>query len=135
MSGLDRSRARPGWAYDRDYVTSHALEQLPRVCGQLGTGEAVAVLERPRWWATLRLREDARSLHGLRTTGSVVALRLTENSYDLLFIDRAVGEWDCPNLSKRGDDLVSLAAWRLDLPDAKAAWRLARICGLQRPLP
>jgi len=130
-----RRRTLPAWAYDRDYVTSHALEQLPRVTAQLGIGLAVAMIPRPRWWPFAAAPEHVRQLHGTSTPGSVAVLRVEPESYDLLFIDRATGEWDCPNLARRGDDLVSLAAWRLGVSDAKAAWRLARICGLRRPVP
>lgn len=130
-----RRRLLPAWAYDRDYVTGHALEQLPRVCAQLGTGEPVGVIPRPTWWFRPNLPESVRKLHGLTTEGRVALFRHAPGSYDLLFIDLAVGDWDCPNLKRRGPDLVDLTAWLLRLNDAKAAWRLARICGLQRPMP
>lgn len=125
----------PAWHADRDYVTSVALEQLPRVCGQLGTGEAVAFLSRPRWWYQHGLTASELARHGFGGSpeGVVIALRNEPGSYDLIFIDRATGEWSVPNLAQSGFDLVSLAAWKWTLSDTKAAWRLARICGLRRP--
>lgn len=126
----------PAWHVDRDYVTSVALDQLPRVCGLLGTGETIALLERPDWWLSAGLTAKERTLHGLGVSpaGVVAKLRSEPGAYDFLFIDRATGEWTVPNLTQSGYDLVSLAAWRWNLSETKAGWRLARSCGLRRPV-
>jgi hypothetical protein len=132
-----RRKAVPPWYVDRGYVNGYALEYLPRVTAALDLGEAVAALPRPRWWFSLTLPDHLAGLHGTRLEGArpTLALRLTADSDDLLFIDRATGEWDVPNLCRGGEDLVELVAWRLDLSPTKAGWRIAKICGLRRPLP
>ena len=133
-----KREAAPPWAFDADWLTSHALEALPTVLKALGCGKPVAKLPRPRWWFGPDLPAGAAALHGLGPMPDlkpVVALPLESGAADLLFVDRSLGGWDCPNLSRRGDDLVRLAAWRWGLSDTKAAWRLARILGLGRPTP
>ena len=126
---------RPAWYVDRDYVTGRALEHLAMVCGKLGIGETQGFIARPRWWANTGLPDVVLVRHGLLRSEAavVVVLRLEPGSYDLIFIDRAVGSWAVPNLDKRGDDLVSLAAWRWGLNETNAGWRLARLCGLSKP--
>jgi hypothetical protein len=132
-----RRKAVPPWFADRAYVTGYALEYLPRVTAALGFGQAMAALPRPRWWFSLSLPDAVVAFHGTRSEDCrpVLAVRLTEDSDDLLFIDRATGEWDVPNLCCGGEDMVALAAWRWDLSPTKAAWRLAKTCGLRRPMP
>ena len=132
-----RRSGLPTWHADRDYVTGHALDRLPRICAHLGCGDAVAVLPRPQWWSSLTPPDEVAVLHGTRGPGiePVIAVRLERGGHDLLFVDRATGEWECPSLCRRGADLVALAAWRWGLSDTKAAWRLARLCGLWRPAP
>ena len=139
--GWRRARrvASPPWAFDADWLTSHALEALPLVMQRLGCGKPVAMLPRPRWWFGPDLPDQAAALHRLGPMPElkpVVALRLTpDTKRHLLFIDQSLGGWDCPNLCRRGDDLVSLAAWRWERTQASAAWLLARTLGLGRPMP
>lgn len=121
------AREAPPWAYDPEHVTSFALELLPRVCAEIGTGEAVTTLPRPAWWRW--------PCHDNTAERPIMALAAKPGSYALLFIDRATGAWDCPPAARFGEELVSLAAWRWRTTPAKAAWRLAKICGLKRPLP
>lgn len=137
-----RRKHLPPWSYDRDWLTCVALESLPRVCAQLGTGPAVAFIDRPAWWRWGACGDGTvtaaqRILHGLGPAPAavVVAVPLVPGSASLLLIDRSTAEWDCPDAGRFGRDLVELAAWRWNLPAAKAAWRLARVCGLQRPAP
>jgi len=117
------ARDAPVWAYDPDHINGYALDILPRVCAEIGTGEALTSIARPAWW-----------FWGGQGSGNVIVLRAKLGSRAVLCIDRATGEWDCPAASRRGETLVHLAAWRWRTTDAKAAWRLARICGLKRPL-
>jgi hypothetical protein len=126
-------------------VTSHALELLPRVLAELGCGKLVTMLPRPRWWFAYRVPEEVAARHGTRLQSlqesipAILMVRLTATApgeprdTDILYIDQATGEWDCPDLCRCGDDLVALAAWRWGLSPTKAAWRLAKICGLPRP--
>ena len=127
----------PGWAFDPSYLTGLALAVLPRFCAAIETGEAIAMLPRPAWWRR-RIEDHARVLHGMDACDgmrTIVALRLEPKSYDLLFISMSVGNWTVPTLMRSGGDLVALAAWRWNIGDAKAAWRVARLAGVSRPLP
>lgn len=131
-----RRMTLPPWHADRDYVTTHALHQLPHVTRQLGTGDALSMIQRPTWWwSGSALPQSVLERHGLVPIEDehLLVLALEPGSYDLLFIDRATGEWEVPSLERRGRDLVSLAAWRWGLNETKAAWRLARACGLRKP--
>jgi hypothetical protein len=133
-----RRERLPGWAFDADWLTSHALEALPRVLKALGCGKPVAYLPRPEWWFAPDLPAEAVARHGLNPLPDlepVIELPLEPGSDTRLFVDMNLGGWDCPNLCRRGDDLVSLAAWRWGLTPAKAAWELARTLGLGRPTP
>ncbi len=133
-----RRERLPGWAFDADWLTSHGLARLPTVLKALGCGKPVAMLPRPLWWFGPDLPAGAAALHGLGPLPNlkpVVALPLEPGAADLLFVDWSLGGWDCPNLCRGDDDLVSLAAWRWGRTRASAAWHLARILGLGRPMP
>jgi hypothetical protein len=111
---------------------------LPRVTEHLGLGDALCEMPRPRWWHGATLHAEAVALHGLKPLRAllpVLVLPLEPGSADLLFLDQSLGGWDCPNLCRGDDDLVSLAAWRWGRTRASAAWHLARILGLGRPMP
>jgi hypothetical protein len=134
-----RRAAGPPWFYDADWLTSHALEEraLPVVAERLGLGDFVCELPRPRWWFGPALHAEAAALHlaPLPDLLPVLAVRLAPDAYDLLFLDQSLGGWEVPNLSRRGGNLVELAAWRWGMTLTKAAWRLARILGLGEPRP
>ncbi len=115
-------RMLPAWAYHRDWLNAYALDRLPAVCAAVGTGQAVCQSDHPVWWPASE-------------PGHVLLLRATPAAVHGLMIDRASGFWMEPKLDLRGPDLVSLVEKRLGLSPAKAAWRLARICGLRRPMP
>lgn len=130
------AREAPAWAYDPEYVSARALDILPRVCAEIGTGEAICALPRPAWWST-PLDTAARARHGSAAFDDdmhFMVFRAKPGSYAVLVIHRATGEWECPAATRRGDNLVDLAAWRWRLTPAKAAWRLSKLCGLRRPL-
>lgn len=112
----------PPWAYHRDWLNGYALSMLPAVCAALGTGEAIAFLPRPAFWPECE-------------PGRVIAVRATPQAWHLLLIDRASGFWMEPTMAMQGPDLISLTEKRSSLSTAKAAWKLARICGLKRPMP
>lgn len=132
-----RRRTLPAGHYDPAYLTSHALERLPAVCGAMGCGDAVRVLDRPLWWPPTGLSEEFATFHGLRSADGkpVLAVRLTPDSYALLFLDRSTGAWDVPTIGKCGPEMVSLGAWRWGVSRLDAARRLARLCGLGRLTP
>ena len=134
-----RRPALPRWHIDRDWLTGHALDQLPRVCAQMGTGRLVAFLPRPLWWPhpmgveplTEAQRRCHMTWHDPHDGPAAVAAMLAAPGADrLLYIDRHTGEWDEPHAGRRGADLVDLAAARWGLSGFKAAWRLARTLGL-----
>lgn len=116
------SRSLPAWAYHRDWLNGYALEFLPAVCAAIETGQALQRITQPSWWPSME-------------PGRVLALRATPAAYHCLFVDEASGFWMEPVLSMQGVDLVALVEKRLGLSPAKAAWRLARICGLRKPMP
>jgi hypothetical protein len=116
------ARMLPAWAYHRDWLNAYALDRLPAVCAAVGTGSAVCQSDHPDWWP-----EDE--------PGRVLMLRATPSAFHPLMIDRASGFWMEPKLALQGPDLISLIEKRLGLSPAKAAWRLARVCGLKRPMP
>ena len=116
------SRMLPAWAYHRDWLNAYALDRLPAVCAAVGTGQALCRATHPVWWP-----EDE--------PGHVLLLRATPEAHHGLMIDQASGFWMEPKLGLQGRDLISLIEKRLALSPAKAAWRLARVCGLRRPMP
>ncbi|CAB4126857.1 hypothetical protein UFOVP78_23 [uncultured Caudovirales phage] len=134
--GARCGREAPAWAYDPEYVSGRALDILPRVCAEIGTGEAICTLPRPAWWSTPMPAED-RARHGAARFDAephFIVFRAKPGSYAVLVIHRSTGEWECPAATRRGENLVELAAWRWRTTPAKAAWRLGKLCGLRRPL-
>jgi hypothetical protein len=115
-----RLAGAPSWWFDREYVTAVALEMLPAVAADLGFTLACATWGPGdlRWWPPAE-------------PGRVIMLADAERR--AVFIDRASGYWIVGAFERRGADLVGLAAFRWQIDDARAAWRLARICGLRRP--
>lgn len=116
------TRMLPAWAYHRDWLNAYALDRLPAVCATVGTGQALAHDLHPSWWPETE-------------PGHVLVLRASPDALHVLCIDMASGFWMEPRLSLQGPDLIALAEKRLNLSPAKAAWRLARACGLRRPMP
>ena len=113
----------PPWAYHRDWLNGYALLHLPAVCRHLGTGPAIARAHRPSFWP---VEEPGRVL---------VLLATPQTKAFPLYIDEHSGYWEEPGRQLKGLDLIELAERRLGLSAAKAAWRLARICGRRSPMP
>jgi hypothetical protein len=123
----------PVWGYDRAFVAELAVDFLPRVLAQMGIGrfigcispDARAIVSRGAPLSALPLDPDGRWM----------MMRLQPDSPDKLLLDSWSHAWRCPSLSRRGDDLIDLGAWLWNLSEAKAAFRIARLCGRKRPLP
>ena len=155
--------AFPAWGYDETYVEEAARPHLPRVLAQIGLGKLVArvgsdtdvlldlqgvlglaerhVFERgdhiwPDWRAVFReLPALLNAAAGKYHPSPIMRFRLApEDRTPLLFNDIS-HEWWCPRLNRQGDGLIQLGAWRWDISETKAAWRIAKLCGLERPVP
>lgn len=115
-----RLATAPGWWFDREFVNSIALEFLPVVAADLGftTVCAAWVPGEVAWWP------EGEPGH---------ILMLADARHRAVFVDRASGYWIADGMTRRGTDLVGFAAYRLGVSDAKAAWRLAKLCALRRP--
>jgi hypothetical protein len=125
--------ALPAWGFDRGFVAELAADHLPRVLGQMGLGQFVG-----------RISPHARAIVGrgappaalpLDPDGRWMLLRLEPDSADWLMLDSWSHRWRCPSFDQLGADLVDLGAWRWSVNPAKAAFRIARICGQERPRP
>lgn len=125
--------ALPPWGFDRAFVAELAAEHLPRVLAHIGLGKLLG-----------RISPDAKRIVGrnapfcalpLDPGGRWMLFRIEPGSTDLLALDSWSHAWRCPSLDQLGADLVDLGAWRWGISDAKAAFRIARICGHPRPAP
>ena len=147
----------PAWGYDSDYLDIVCATQLPRALALLGVGRAIRrtgttdeVLDMlaadllapsmpgyPRRWRDWREVMDVLpSLRDRWHPGSdIIAFAIAPDDARPLLLHTLSLQWDCPALSRRGDGLVELGAWRWGVSPAKAAWRLARRLGLERPYP
>lgn len=123
----------PPWGFDRGFVAELAAEHLPRVLAQMGVARMIG-----------RLSPDTRRIVGrgaplaampLDPAGRWMLLRLAEPQPELLALDSWSHAWRCPALDTIGHDLVDLGAWRWGVSAAKAAFRIARLCGAARPVP
>ena len=152
--------AYPAWGYCSTFVGESARHLLPRVLAQIGVGRMIGrVSEAPfeaavagipipdaedvllwgwQWIVRHAPRPHLVPLAGAGEFGLGMVFRLQPASAGespMLFLDEASHQWCCPALAREGASLVNLAAWRWGISDAKAAHRIARICGLQRPVP
>jgi hypothetical protein len=123
----------PAYGFDRDFVAELAADCLPRVLGQMGfaklcgriAGDAKAIVGRGAPFAALPLGGDGRWM----------LFRLTPPAPELIAFDERGHAWRCPSLGAQGNDLIDLGAWRWGIGEAKAAFRIARLCGRKRPVP
>jgi hypothetical protein len=125
--------AFPAWGYDRAFLAELAAQQLPRILAQMGVSRLIG-----------RIDPQARHIVGkgaplatlpLCPDGRWMLLRLEQPAPALLALDGWSHAWRCPVLSGRGNDLIDLGAWRWATTPAKAAFRIARLCGRRRPVP
>lgn len=123
----------PAWGFDRGYVAELAADHLPRVLAQMGLGQllgrvspdAAAIVGKGAPWAALPMDPGGRWM----------LFRLEPDSATLITLDSWAHAWRCPELDQFGADLIDLGAWRWATSPAKAAFRIARICGRARPVP
>lgn len=151
--------AYPPWGWCPHYVAELARGHLPRICGAIGLGPLLGcVSEDPadahafgiavpeaeeallwswRWLVAHAPRIGAGDpLLPLAGEGEGLAFRLAPGGdAPLLILDRISGEWVCPALDREGVSLIELMAWRLEISHARAASRIARLCGVARPVP
>jgi hypothetical protein len=147
--------AFPAWGYDEFYVAEVARPLLPRILAQMNLGQAVGRVsddtadcvimgieipdaDRARDWSWRWVLDHAPRLglvplRGGSEYATGLMFKLPEG--DLLVFDQIAHDWRCPSLARVGDDLIALGEWRWSTTRAKAAWRIARLCGLQRPVP
>jgi len=121
----------PKWAYNRSWLNFYALDLLPSLIHEMGVGPAICVMhppDHPKWWPA-------------HEPGHVIMIKAKDRwegrqrVVTSLCIDLASGYWcNCPR-TMQGPDLISLYEKRFNISPAKAAWRIARTCGLKRPLP
>ena len=117
----------PPWAYDRDFIAVLADDFLPRICAEIGVRRALGVIPPPAWWPH---RNDSRFAPQRETE-----ILILQRDRRCIFLDRATHEWVDPTHARAGHDLIELAAWSWRISEAKAAWRLARLCGRAVPRP
>ncbi|MCL2427893.1 MAG: hypothetical protein FWD12_01510 [Alphaproteobacteria bacterium] len=128
-------RRYPRWGYVPDYVEEAARDFLPRVLADIGIGPMIGRREMRDDTQTLLAVTDAVLAADPGRVGEWLAFRIEPGAGDILLFDEASHVWHCPALSRRGDGLIELGAWRWGLSTAKAAWRIARLCGLRSPMP
>jgi hypothetical protein len=155
-------RAAPPWAWCPHYVAELAREHLPRVLASIGVGQMLGrVSDDPSYAVAygipLPAPEDARlwnwrwivqhaplnrHLEPLTrgadsSAGMVFLLRPASPAQPQprLYIDEITHEWWVPTLDREGASLIELASWLGGITPAKAAHRIARLCGRQRPYP
>jgi hypothetical protein len=126
------------WAYDPEWLCKEALqpERLAALLMDLGGAGPVSILPLPWWWFSLPQHvRDIRRTHGITRLASVVWSRSRPSVDFLLMVHRPTGQWmDCLS-GETGMDFLRLVELRLALTPAKAAWRLARLMGFERPVP
>lgn len=150
--------AYPPWGWCPHYVGALAAAHLPRICGAIGLGPLLgAVSEDPAdaWVHGIALPEPEEALawswrwvvdHAprlgtgnpllpLARDGWGLVFRLAPDAPQWLILDRIDHQWCCPALDREGVSLIELAAWRLGISNARAASRIARLCGVARPVP
>jgi hypothetical protein len=123
----------PAWGFDRAFVAELAADHLPRVLAAMGVARLIG-----------RISNDARQLVGrgaplsampLAPDGRWFLMRLRPPDEVLIALDPWSHRWRCPALDGIGDDLIDLGVWRWRMTPAKTAFRIARLCGRQRPVP
>jgi len=129
----------PRWGWDIAFLTEHVALQLPRVLAALRVGKLHGFIA-----------SYARAVAGRHVDGRLHLLPLEPEGRwliadleprvpawprHLLALDTMGFPWRVPSLARQGEDIVSLAAWRWEVNEAKAAYRLARALGLQGAVP
>lgn len=149
--------AFPDWGFDAVYVGEVARDFLPRVLADMGVGPMIGRVHHdpmvaliagatlPQLLATRPVVDWRDVLAALppqmvplggdpeHAPGLVFDLHAAPSP--ALFLCEASHEWRCPALARSGACLVDLGAWRWNISAAKAAHRIARLCGLRRPVP
>lgn len=123
----------PKWAFSPPAVRHAAQALLPRVLAQMGLGPRIGCVS-----------EDALAIAGPGAPYSCLPLvadadwmlfRIALTEPDLILIEDVGHRWRCPSLARQGADLIELGAWLWGVSEGKAAFRIARLCGLKQPTP
>lgn len=128
-------RHYPPWAYDSDYVEEAARDFLPRVLADMGVGTLIGGAEMAADTPILLAVTDAVLAADPERIHAWLAFRIEPAATDVLLLEDASHAWRCPALAARGEGLIELGAWRWRMSPARAAWRIARLSGLPRPVP
>lgn len=103
----------PDWGFLNLILLDH--EHLPVVLARMGL-RVVAALPTPEWWSA---------------PGPVLLLAPAAEDGPHLYVDASgVAGWRDGENIRRGADIASLGAVRWGCRYGQAAWRLARLCGL-----
>lgn len=127
----------PGWGYDRGYVTEVARGFLPLLFAQIKLGRFLGYID-PEWRRVVGSRSNLNLavIPLVPMGGRWMIWRLSRDAdAPLLAFDEWAHAWRCPDYTRRGVDLTDLGAWRWGISESKAAHRIARICGVGRPVP
>lgn len=125
----------PGWAWDSAYLTEAAREFLPRIMAEMGMGRMCGYLAPASISHAIAGRGAPLATLPLYSDGRWMMFRLAPASDTYLAFDEHSHAWRCPQLARAGADLVELGAWKWETTEARAARRIARLCGLERPAP
>lgn len=125
----------PAWAFDEGYVAALARDHLPNVLAQMGIGPLLGRISDPAHCHAVAGRGAPLMALPTDPDGRWLLLRVEPGSAHLLILDEAGHAWRCPSLARRGASVIELGAWRWGVSEAKAAHRIARICGQRRPVP
>lgn len=150
--------AFPAWGFDAAYLDEAGRSMLPRALAVIGIGPArskvgarftvMAELEPlvlgprllkfglPSWplWRDMLAAWPVLATDAF-AGAEIIRFDLSPTDETPLLLHPVSLEWACPALVRQGDGLVALAAWRWEISETKAAWRLARRLGLERPYP
>lgn len=129
----------PAWGFDAAYLTEVARPFLPRIMAEMGFGRFCGFLADAsgHGFYSRAIAGDAAPTVALPlfADGRWRMFRLEPNSPDFFALDDWSHAWFCRSLARRGESLLDLGAWRWGVSEAKAAHRIARLCGIRRPVP